>query len=477
MVVETKVSKRTEELLAQDKAHVIHGFFTFGQNLGIVMERADKVYMWDTEGKRYIDFSSEAACMHLGHGRKDLIDAMAEQGNKSDLCITLYGLSNVPVIENGRRLAEITPEGINHFFHSTSGSEAVDSAIRTARMYWRLQGKSSKYKIISLYNSFHGSTPSCSGHLTARGLGVFWLEQQAPGFPHIPEPYCYHCPFKKEYPGCDIFCAKFLEDTIIQQGVDSVAAFIAEAVLGGAGFITPPPEYWPRVREICTKHNVLLIDDEVITGFCRTGKWFAIEHWGVKPDIITMAKGITGSYFPYAATGFSDEVFDVLESGGLAAKAVSEEAAEKQKAYAKGGTWFFHGYTFSGHSIGAAVSNKAIEIYEKEKVAENAAKIGRHMNERFEKEFMPLPNVGTAGGFGCMQAIELVKDKKTRELLPVSTMVELQKKFLDAGMWLRIYGTPSIRLAIAPPCTITIEEVDEALDITKSVIVDYFKSR
>lgn len=446
------VSKRTEELIKLDKAHVVHPVFVAGDHTGIIFERAQGVYLWDTEGKQYIDGSAQLMCVNLGHCRKDIIDAAMEYAHKSDYTTIFIGYSSLPIIENARKMAEITPPGIEHFYFASGGSEAVDSAARIARTYWQLKGQAGKYKVISLYNSYHGQAGT-SSHATGLGWGALWLGTvPTPGHLHIPPYYCYRCPFELNYPDCNMKCARFLAEIIDSEGASSVAAFLAEPIQGAGGIIDPPPEWWPMVRKICSERNVLMIVDEVMSGFARTGKLFAIEHYPdngrpMKPDLMVFAKGITGAHFPHSAVGFTDEIWGTFK-----------------------GNFIPYGFTYAGHPICAAASNKAIDIYRDEKVPENAAKVGGHIRERLEKEFMPLPCVSNIGGKGMFLGLELVHDKKNKVPFSQTEQPEIIVKMQEAGLYIRILGSYCSRLAICPPCTMTIEESDKMLDIIYPIV-------
>ncbi len=446
------VSARTKELIELDKAHILHGLAIAGQHKSIIFDKADGVYLWDTDGNKYIDGSSMAMCVNLGHGRKDIIDAGMEWAYRSDYTYQFFGYGSPPIIENARKLAEITPPGIEHFFFASSGSEAVDTSARIARHYFQLTGKGSKFKIISLFNSYHGQAGT-SSYTTALGMGMMWSGTvQMPGQLHLPPPYCYRCPFSLTYPDCDIKCAKFIGDFIDQEGAGSVAAFIAETIQGAGGNIDPPPEYWPMIRKICSERDVLVILDEVMAGFARTAKMFAIEHYPVdgqpfKPDIMTMGKGITSAYFPHSAVGFTDKIWKGLE-----------------------GNLIPYGFTYSGVPMCAAASNKTLDIYRDENVCDNAAKVGAHMRERLEKEFMPLPCVGNIGGKGMFLGLEIVHDKKSKACFDHDEQTKITSELKEAGLICRLMGTYNSPLAICPPCTMTIQEADKMLDMLYSVV-------
>jgi len=386
---------KTGELLKWDCEHLIHSMSPLGSTRGVVFDTAEGIILRDTEGKEYIDSCSQLVNVNIGHGRKEVIEAIVEQLGKLQYTTTYYGFTNTAAVLCAKKLAEITPPGLKHFFFTSGGSESVETAFKIARNYWHAK-KPEKHKIISLYNCFHGVS---FGTLSATNLGMGRLWKSfgplVPGFLHIPSYYCYRCAFGMEYPGCRITCAEFLAETIENEGRDSVAAFIAEPVQGSVGMIDPPPEYWPKVRKICSEMGVLLIADEVMSGFGRTGKLFAVENWGVIPDIMTMAKGITSGYIPFGAVAIADEIYREMQSRK---------------------TPFFHGFTYSGHPVGAAAAIKDMEIIVDEKLADNAARMGQYALGRLKEEFLPLPGVGTVNGLGLMIGIEYVEIKETKSI-------------------------------------------------------------
>jgi len=446
-------NSRTEELLNWDREHIVHGRWPIGENNGIVTEKSHGIYFQDTEGKEYIDGASQLLCVNLGYGQTEIISAINAELAKTQYAMLFHGFSNAAIVECGRKLAEIVPQGLDHFSFTAGGSESTDSAIKLARFYWHTKG-SSKYKVISLYDSYHGIT---SAALTATGSGKGAYEKglgsQMPGFIHMPSFYCYRCMFGLEYPGCGIRCARFVADVIEKEGPENIAAFMAEPVLGVGGMIAPPPEYWPIIREICTKYDILLIADEVMTGFGRTGKIFAIENWGITPDIMAMAKGITSAYLPFGAVAFSTDIWEMIQGRNFVA------------------------FTYSGHPVCAAAATKAMEIYLRDKVAENAASVGKYVLDRLKREFEPLPHVGGANGLGLMLGIEIVADKITKQPFDpaLKVMQRIQEQALEKGLFVRvagISGTPSDRVVFAPHLTVTTEEADKALDILYGVIAD-----
>jgi len=440
----TGKSKRTEELINADIAHIVHPMATVGEHMGVVFERTrDRIYIVDTEGKAYIDLTAGLMCCNLGHQQKAIQDAIVEAIRRTDYTTCYYGFGNTDVIKCAQLLAEITPGDLNHFHFVTGGSEVSDTATKIARLYWHYKGKGTKQKIISLYNSYHGLA-GISTYLTRmlqgapqRGFGT-----EPGGYLRIPSYYCYRCLFGASYPDCDMLCARYLKSVIEGEGPDSIAAFFAEPIQGSGGVIDPPPEYWPLIRKICQDYDILLIVDEVMTGFTRTAKMFAVEHWNVVPDMMLMAKGITSAYLPFGALAFNDRVYEALK-----------------------GSLFVHGMTYSGHPIPSAASVATLQLYEKQKVVENAAKVGRYIRKRLEDEVLPLPCVGNIGGKGMFQGIELINDKESKTVIDPNVKLDLFRNMLDNGLYGRITGALGNRLFISPPCTMTLEEAGKALDI------------
>jgi len=441
------VSKRTQELLRADKEHILHPFYTIGENIGIVMEKGHGIYLVDTEGREYVDFSSQLTCCNLGHRRQELIDAMTEAANKIDYATCFYGVTNPYVIELSQKLSKLTPGDLDHFLFTSGGSEAIDSAIKFARLYWSSKGLADKYKIISLYQGFHGLS-GLSTYATGTGHGALQnpYGPYPAGFIHVPSHYSYRCMFG-DVADCGLMSARFLEETIQAEGPESIAAFMAEPIIGSGGMIVPPPQWWPMVIEICKKYDILLVADEVMCGFARSGRMFASEYWNMKPDIMTLAKGITSATLPVGAVALSDKVYEALK-----------------------GKMLHHGFTYGGHPISSAVACATLDIYIRDKVAENAAKVGNHIKQRLEAEFLPLPCVGTIDGLGVFQAIELVNDKESKTPISPDVKEELWRQLFDSGIFTRILGWLGNRMQVCPPCTITIEEADKALDIIQPLI-------
>lgn len=444
-------SKRIDKLLQWDRRHILHPAYAVGNNRGIIFEKAYDTTLLDTEGKEYIDFCSQLTCINLGYSQNELVAAAAEQMSKLAYTTLHSGFSNIPTIECGMKLARLTPKGLDHFMFTAGGSESVELAFKLSRIYWSNKGIN-KYKIVSLYNAYHGSTFG-AGSSSGLGKGSVWrgIAPTVSGFIHIPPYYCYRCMFGKKYLQCGIHCAHYLAEVIEREGPETVAAFIAEPAMGAGGMIPPPAEYWPIVRNICDKYDVLLIADEVMTGFCRTGKMFAVEHWGIKPDIMTMAKGITSAYFPVGAIAFNEMVYKVLKGSRHG------------------------GITYGGHPVGLALATKAIEIYLRENIVGHVLKLSEHLMRRLNIEFRRLSCVGEITGLGLMGGIEIVADKRSRKMFgeELAIMARIQDEALSKGLYLRTISNAvgmSDRIEWSPPLTISIEEVNKALDILKPIL-------
>ncbi|MEW6187700.1 MAG: aspartate aminotransferase family protein [Thermodesulfobacteriota bacterium] len=443
-------NQRTQEFIGLDREHQVHPWWVVGREISRVFEKGHGIYLVDTEGKEYMDFASQLVCSNLGHHCPEIIEAVTAALANLHYVTNFYGQTNVYAAELGPKLAQIMPGGLRRFYYTCGGSESNDTAIKLARAYWYFKGQAAKNKIISLYDSYHG----LSGYsINLTGLGGGRMHSPfgpAPsGFLRVPSYYDYRSMFG-EASNSAVLSAQFMEKVIQQEGPASVAAIIAEPILGSGGHIDPPLEWWTLVSEIARKYDILLIVDEVMTGFCRTGKMFASEHYNLKPDIMTMAKGITASVLPFGAVAFSEEIYSAFE-----------------------GKPFPHGFTFTAHPVCCAASIAAIDYYLKNKVAENAARVGEHIFGRLEAEFLPLPCVGDHGGRGLFQAIELVRDKGSKKPISPEQNGILTEQLYSNGLWTRIQGPNLNRLEICPPCIITKEEADKGLDIIKSLLSDF----
>ena len=406
----------------------------------LVIDRAKGNYFYDASGKQYLDFSSQFVFSNLGHADERMVRAISNQVAKLETMASPFATESKARL--AKLLAEVTPGDIKKSYFSTSGAEANEGAVKLARL------ATGKQKVIARYVGYHGST---YGAMALSNDYRNWAcEPSIPSVIHCLGPYCYRCPFGVTYPECDLQCAKHLEDVMRFEGaVRRVAAFISEPIVGANGIIVPPDGYWQKVREICDKYEVLLICDEVMTGFGRTGKWFAIEHWKVVPDIITMAKGITSGYIPLAATSVRERV--------------SKEFEEKQ---------WVHGHTYSGHAMGMAAGVAAIEIYKTDGLIQRSAEMGKYLMDKALELQEKHPSIGEVRGKGLFVGLELVKDRKTREPIhdpwvegprPPTAKMKVLGKALQEGVYC-LPGQVSV-IMLAPPLTITKDEIDHAMDV------------
>ncbi|MGI5837970.1 MAG: aspartate aminotransferase family protein, partial [Chloroflexota bacterium] len=402
----------------------------------------------DVDGKEYIDCSAGLWCVNVGHGRAELAEAAAEQIRNLGYASGYAGTSNLPAIQLAERLAALAPGDLKATFFTTGGAESSETAFKIARFYWKAKGKFNKVKIISRQKGYHGTTGAA---MSATGMSQYWhnFDPLQPGFLHIPTHYCFRCALHKRYPECGVACADILEQLILAEDPDTVAAFMAEPVHGGGGVIVPPPEYFPKVREICNKYDVLFIADEVITGFGRTGKWFGVEQWNVVPDILDFAKGVTSGYQPLGGVMVNERVHKVFKE-------------------LPAGASFNHAYTYSLHPVCCAVALKNLDIIEGEGLVARAGAMGERLMAGL-KQLESLPGVGEVRGLGLMAGIELAADKAGTPL-PAATEKKIIDYALDHGLLLRHRGGV---IWVSPPLVIKPEEVDRIVntlgDAIKSV--------
>lgn len=390
------------------------------------------VYFWDADGKRYIDFSSQLMNLNIGHQHPKVIRAIQEQAAK--LCYAHPGMATEARAVLGEKIAAVTPGNLKKTFFCLGGAEANENAIKIARQY------TGKHKILARYKSYHGATHGAIA-LTGdyRRLPV---EPAMPGAVHFLDPYCYRCPFGWTRDTCHSECIRHVEDVIKYEGPDHIAAIIMEGITGSNGLLVPPDDYWPRVREICDKYGILLISDEVMSGWGRTGKWFAVDHWNVVPDIITTAKGITAGYVPLGAVIVSEKIAQYFEDNML---------------------WC--GLTYSAHPLACAAGSATISVYEEDGLIENAANLGVYLGERLETLKTSHPSVGDVRYIGLFSALELVTNKASKEPCPVMGAIG---QFLRAnGLFTFIFGSV---LFIVPPLCITAAQLDEGLSIIEQAL-------
>lgn len=434
-----------------DRRHLLHPQHHPADHTDpIFWERGDGVYLIDRSGRRYIDGLSGMWNVHVGHGRQALADAAAEQMSRLAFANVYAGASHGPAVDLAVRLAQLAPDPIEAFFFTSGGSEATDTSIRTARWYWQALGRPEKSKIVSRQLSYHGST---IGAASATGVDEFsaTFGPRLPGFLHIPSPYPYR------FDGTGRQAADLLEQALIEAGPETVAAFIAEPIQGGGGgVIVPQDDYFPRIRDICDRYDVLLIADEVITGFGRTGRWFAVEHWGVAPDILQFAKGITSGYLPFGGIGVSRAI-----------KAAMDAAPSDRR--------WWHGFTASAHPVAAAVALANLDIIANEGLVAAAERLGARLLDRLRAGLAGHPHVGDIRGLGLLAGIELVADRaaRTRFAADAGLAARLRFELRARGLYTRVLTDV---VCLAPPLSTPPSTVDEIADITIAAIAATFNS-
>ncbi|MGE4406279.1 aspartate aminotransferase family protein [Pseudomonas sp.] len=404
-----------------------------------IITRASGVYLWDSEGHKILDAMAGLWCVNVGYGREELVEAAARQMRELPYYNLFFQTAHPPAVALAKAIADIAPDGMNHVFFTGSGSEANDTVLRMVRHYWAIKGKPAKKVVIGRWNGYHGSTvagASLGGMKAMHGQGDFPI----PGIEHIDQPYWFGEGGDMDPDEFGVRVAEQLERKILEVGEDKVAAFIAEPIQGAGGVIIPPDSYWPKIREILARHDILFIADEVICGFGRTGEWFGSDYYGLKPDLMPIAKGLTSGYIPMGGVVVRDEVVQTLNEGGE----------------------FYHGFTYSGHPVAAAVALENIRILREEKIVERVkTKTAPYLQSRWQ-ELLEHPLVGEARGVGLLGALELVKNKKTRERFaePGVGMLCREHCFRN-GLVMRAVGDTMI---ISPPLVIGEAEIDELID-------------
>jgi putrescine aminotransferase len=431
----------TAEWQALDAAHYLHPF-TDNKSLAArgtrVITHAEGVYLHDSEGHRILDGMSGLWCVALGYGRRELAEAAYRQMQELPYYNSFFQCANPPAIELADRLARLSPPQFQHAFFTGSGSESNDTMVRMVRRYWELRGQPERQVIISRWNGYHGSTmagASLGGMKAMHSQGGLPI----PGIVHIGQPYWFECGGDLDPDEFGLKAARELEQKILEIGPDKVAAFIGEPVQGAGGVIIPPRTYWPEVQRIVDRYGILFASDEVICGFGRTGEWFGCEHFGTRPDFMTLAKAITSGYQPLGALMVADRVAQVL---------VGE------------GGEFFHGFTYSGHPVAAAVANANLEILERERIVERVrTEIAPYWAARW-RELADHPLVGEARTLGLFGALELVPRKPSRAFFPERGTVGTRCRDLSVKNGLVMRAVWDTMIA-APPLVITPAEIDE----------------
>jgi len=448
----------TKTLQAHDHAHYLHPFTdhkALGERGVRVMVRGDGIYLWDSEGKKILDGMSGLWCVNVGYGRHSISKAVFEQMETLPFYNSFFNTTNVPAVKLATKLAEIAPPGFGHVFFTGSGSEANDTNVRMVRRYWDLMGQPQRHTIISRFNAYHGSTMAgaslggMEGMHAQGGLPI-------PGIVHIRQPNYLESGRGMSEDEFGIEAASWLEEKILDVGPEKVAAFIGEPIQGAGGVVIPPGTYWPEIQRICDKYGILLIADEVITGFGRTGRMFASEYFGFKPDLITFAKGVTSGYIPLGGVLVGERVADVL--------------------IGQGGE-FAHGFTYSGHPVACAAALETIRIIEDEKLVQRIAEdTGPYLAQRFA-ELGGHPLVGYANSCGFVAGLNLVRRKG-----PTIHGHEYFDPKLEAGMICRghmfnngmIMRAVGDRMIIAPPLVMTRGQIDEMVALIRRCLDDTY---
>jgi adenosylmethionine-8-amino-7-oxononanoate aminotransferase len=398
----------------------------------------------DIDGNEFIDALAGLWLVNVGHGRAEIGEAMARQAGKLAYASSTQA-TTIPAIQLATRLSEITPGDLTTAFFCSGGSEAVESAIKIARQYHYFNGEPKRTKIIGRRGSYHGGTFGAMSVSGTRPQSEPFHGPFMPGVLHASPPYCYRCDFRQTYPGCDLLCADQIGQMIEYEYPQTVAAVIAEPVSASNGIVVPPDDYWPRLREICDKHGVLLITDEVINGFGRTGKMFASDHWGLVGDLMTMAKGLSSGYAPIGGVMCRPHVMAAFE----------------------GDNKLSHLLTYGGHAVACAAALANLDIIEREGLVENAARMGDYLLEGLGG-LRNHPTVGDVRAIGLLAGVELVSDRETRTKISSDAIAHLNDGFLKRGLLTRATHIVSL----SPPLCITKAEIDRIVGILDDSIGD-----
>jgi L-2,4-diaminobutyrate transaminase len=441
-----------EEIQALDRAHLIHpinefqkhekqGSRLFTSGKGVELTLAD--------GRSVIDGFSGLFNISVGHGRTEIAEAVAAQMRELAYYPSFWDFGNEPAARLAERVVRLLPadRGLRHMLFHTSGSEANEANFRFARLYHAVRGNPSKTRILSRRWAYHGAT---RGAGSATGIPAYHaLADLDPGHLHMAPPYCYRCEFERSLPDCGLPCAADLEQTLSREGPETIAALVVEPVMGTGGILVPPPDYFAEIQEICRRNDVLLILDEVITGFGRTGRWFGMQHWDVHPDLVSLAKGISSGYLPLSASVLSDRVYETLR----------DQMPE--------GLPFMFGLTYNNHPACCAAGLANLEILEREGLVENARKVGAYLLERLDKSFGKSPLAGEIRGIGMLAAIEMVRDRDTKQPFPNITDPHwIAQEAFERGLIVRALFQC---VAFAPPLCATTEDIDRMVGILEEI--------
>lgn len=449
----TRISNQfpTTDLQEADAAHHLHPFSdheSLNREKSRVIVRGEGVFLWDSDGNRIMDGMAGLWCVNIGHGRREIADAVHEQMLQLSYYNTFFKTTHPPVVALAQKLAELAPNGFNRVFFTGSGSEANDTVLRMVRHYWTTMGQPEKHIIIGRKNGYHGST--LAGVSLGGMSGMHAQGGIAEGIRHIRQPYWFDEGEDHSPDAFGLICAKALETEIELVGADKIAAFIAEPLQGAGGVIIPPDTYWPEINRICKAHNILLVADEVICGFGRTGNWWGSDTFGIEPDLMPIAKGLSSGYLPIGGVLVNDSVGDVITSGGGE---------------------FYHGFTYSGHPAACAAALKNLEILQSERIVERVRDdIGLYMQAKWAA-LGEHPLVGEARMVGLVGALELVPEKPSRKRFENEGTVGgiCRDHSFKNGLVMRAVRDSMI---ISPPLTITKDEADQLIALVEKTLDD-----
>jgi taurine---2-oxoglutarate transaminase len=426
------MERTSKEIVQENRDYTMFSWAVQGAANPIHMTRGEGVWFWDGDGNRWLDFSSQLINLNIGHQHPKMLTAIKKQVD--ELCFAGPGFATEPRGVLGKKLAEST--GLAKAFFTLGGAEANENAIKMARLF------TGRDKIITRYRSYHGAT---MGVMTASGDPRRWpVEPGVPGVVRVFDPYCYRCPFGKTPDSCRRECVSHIEEIIQMEGPQSIAAILVEGITGSNGLLVPPDDYYPKLRALCDKYSILLIDDEVMSGFGRTGKWLATQHYGIKPDMVTCAKGLTSGYMPLGSVVVSQPIADYFETHML-----------------------WGGLTYSGHPVSCAAAVANLTIYEEERVFENVEEQGLYLAGRLENIKQCYACVGDVRYKGLFSVLELVRDKETKEpLAPFNGTSPEMGKLAAYLKSKHLYAfTRFNMLWVCPPLILSREELREGLDI------------
>jgi putrescine---pyruvate transaminase len=436
-----------------DRAHLVHGFGSpaVAERDGTTrIVRGKGIYVWDADGRRYVDGLSGLWNVAVGHGRVEIARAIARQARALAYAPTLLGFSTEPAVRLAARIAKLLPAGLGHVVFTSGGSESNESVIRYVRAYNRLRGMPDKIGIVALTNAYHGTT---TGAASLTGLATFHrgFEPMMPEALRMARPHCYRCELGLTHPACALACADELERVVAREGSDRIGAVIVEPIQGVGGVVVPPPGWLERIRAIADRHDLLLVVDEVITGFGRTGKWFGFQHWDVVPDMLVFAKGVTSGYQPLGGVVLHDRIFRTFVDAG--------------PDFA-----LHHGFTYSGHPVACAAGLATLDIIERERLVDDVRRKAPHFRQALDT-MKASPLVGDIRAIGFMAAVEIVADCETRRSFPPEMRVpfRIRDTALRRGL---ICRASADAVMLCPPLVTTTAQIDEIVTTLDAALRD-----